>query len=101
MSEIEHISEILPRVLEKLDLIYSHVLSTDKPFLSLDEAAEYTQIPKASLYTYCSRGTVPFFKRGRRTFFKKSELDQWILENKVKSDCELSMEAATRMVLDR
>jgi excisionase family DNA binding protein len=92
---------LIPQILAKLDLIYSHIQYSDRPFMSIDEAAQYTQIPKASLYTYCSRGTVPFFKRGRRTFFKKSELDLWILENKVRSDKELSREAATRMVLDR
>jgi len=107
MSDFEHIKPILKRALDelgilgKLEEIQANILHNGRPFMSIEEAAKYTQIPKASLYTYCSRGSIEFYKRGRRTFFKKAELDQWILENKVKSDKEISGEASTYMVREK
>lgn len=51
-------------------------------YLSIDEASEYLRIPTSTLYQYCSARKIPFLKRGKRSYFLKSDLDQWMLSDR-------------------
>ena len=56
--------------------------SDAKEILNVNEAAELTGLARQTLYGMTSQRTVPYFKRGKRIFFKRSELEQWLLENR-------------------
>lgn len=65
----------------------------EKP-LNLFEAAEYLSISKSSLYKLTSRKQIAYYKpNGKLIFFKKSELDRWILRNRHKTVDEIDAEA--------
>ena len=71
------------------------LLSTqaDKP-LNFDEAAKYLNITKSYLYKLCCWKQISYFKPGgKKNFFKKSDLDNWLFRNKVKSNSQLEEEA--------
>lgn len=53
-----------------------------KEILNVNEAAELTGLARQTLYGMTSQRTIPFFKRGKRILFKRSELEQWLLENR-------------------
>lgn len=42
--------------------------------LTSDAAAEFIGISVATLRNYCSRGMIPYYRRGRRSFFYTNEL---------------------------
>jgi len=46
--------------------------------LTVDEAASYLRISRAKLAELIARGTVPSYRLGRRRFFLRSVLDQWL-----------------------
>ena len=57
--------------------------------LTLNEASEYTGLSKATMYGYTHRNQIPYSKPGgNRIFFLKSDIDSWLMSNKIK--CEKS-----------
>ncbi|HPE84106.1 MAG TPA: helix-turn-helix domain-containing protein, partial [Aequorivita sp.] len=53
-----------------------------KEILSFQEAIAYLDVSKSFLYKLTSSNNITFFKpSGKLIYFKKSDLDQWILRN--------------------
>jgi excisionase family DNA binding protein len=50
--------------------------------LTLEEASQFLNIAKQTIYGFTSKRLIPHFKRGKKLYFKKSELESWILESK-------------------
>ena len=48
--------------------------------MDIRQASEYLGISGDTLYRYASEGFVPAFKLGNRWRFKKSLLDQWMIQ---------------------
>jgi excisionase family DNA binding protein len=46
--------------------------------LTVDETAIYLRISRAKLAELIARGAVPSYRLGRRRFFLRSVLDQWL-----------------------
>ncbi len=65
-----------------------------KPF-NFIETREYLSCSKSYLYKLTSNNIIPHSKRGKRLYFDKKVLDQWLLSNKVKSVSEIQNEADT------
>jgi excisionase family DNA binding protein len=57
--------------------------------LNANQAAKLLNIAKPTLYSKTSRQEIPFFKRGKKLLFRKSELIQWIENGKHRSKAEL------------
>ena len=55
--------------------------STDKLF-NVKEAAEYLDIAPQTLYGYTSNRTIPFIKKGKKLYFRKTDLDKWLSEGR-------------------
>ena len=54
-----------------------------KPFLSLEETADYLNLSRNTVYSYTHRKLIPFYKlRGRKLYFKIEELNKFILNEK-------------------
>jgi len=69
-------------------------LFLQKQVLSFDEACKYCTISKSKMYKHTSANTIPFYKpEGKLIFFKKEELDIWLLRNRQSSIDELQREA--------
>jgi len=50
---------------------------TDRDVITVEEAAELYPMSRKALWEGQRKGSVPGFKIGRRTFFRRSELDAW------------------------
>ncbi|MES2131994.1 MAG: helix-turn-helix domain-containing protein [Bacteroidota bacterium] len=60
--------------------------------LSVEEATIFLNLARQTLYGFTSKREIPFIKRGKKLYFKKSELNAWLLEGKKKSKGELLKE---------
>ena len=49
-----------------------------KPFLSLQEAAELTDLSKSTLYRLTSERQIPHIKRSGKLLFNRVELIEWL-----------------------
>lgn len=52
--------------------------SHPNPALTVEEAASYLRISRTKLRELIARGSVPSYQLGRRRFFLRSVLDQWL-----------------------
>ncbi len=63
---------------------------------TIEEARQYIGVSKSHLYKLTSNNLIPHYKpTGRKIYFEKRELDQWLLRNRVKTREEIESEAAT------
>lgn len=69
--------------------------STEPEILTIDEAAAFLKISKATVYEKTSEKKIPHFKKGNRLYFYRTDLEAWIREGKVKTHSEIEGDAAT------
>lgn len=68
-----------------------------KDILSFQEAIQYLDLSESSLYKLTSDSKITFFKpNGGKLYFKKTDLDNWMLQNENKSVEELGNELLTK-----
>lgn len=78
------------------DAISAKLAPYRKDILSLDEAAKYTGLKKSYLYKLTAAKAIPHYKpNGKNCFFKRTELEEWLTTNPVKTTAELNAEAQT------
>ncbi|WP_428242964.1 helix-turn-helix transcriptional regulator [Gynuella sp.] len=54
-----------------------------KEIMTINDCAIYTGLSTSYLYKLTSKKEIPFFKpMGKRVYFKRTEIDQWLLRNK-------------------
>lgn len=51
-------------------------------FLSVEQAALFLNLAKQTLYGLTSNRGIPFFKKGKKLYFRKSELKNWLLSGR-------------------
>lgn len=60
--------------------------------INIKQAAIFLNLAPQTLYGFTSKHTIPFLKRGKKLYFRKSELETWLAEGKQKSNSEISQE---------
>lgn len=82
----------------KLDRIEQLTIISSKSVLDLAEAALFTGYSESHLYNLTSKRAIPHYKKSRKLYFKKNELEEWMLERQVKTDKEVQSKATTYVV---
>lgn len=65
-------------------------VSTGNPILTVDEAANFLKLAKQTVYQLVSARDIPFSKKGKRLYFHRHELEQWIAEGRKQTRKEIS-----------
>lgn len=60
--------------------------------MNFDQCLQMTGFSSALLYRMTSNREIPHYKKGRLLFFKRSEVEAWLLENRVKTQDEEKLE---------
>lgn len=86
--------------LEQLEKLITANNLLQKPVLNFQEASQYLEVSPSHLYKLTSKRTIPHFcPNGKKLYFKRLELDEWLLRNKQLSDTEI--EQKTESYLSR
>ena len=73
-----------------------------KTILTLEEVAKYTNYSKSYIYKLTSRREIPCYKpNGKQLYFKRTEIDEWLLTNRKMTNKEIESEVATKSVLQQ
>jgi excisionase family DNA binding protein len=93
----KHLQETrIDNELKKLDKKLSDLVIANKKTLSFEEAAAYLDLSKSYLYLLTSTKQIPHYKpSGKRIYFDRQELDQWVRQNRIKPNEEIEIEAAS------
>ena len=92
-SEIKNmLKEIISEVLHECNGTKEH---NSKRVLSIGEAAEFLKLKISTLYEKTATRIIPHFKKGNRLYFLQTDLEEWLIQGKVKMRREIQQEAAT------
>ncbi|MDB5287366.1 MAG: hypothetical protein JWR05_2315 [Mucilaginibacter sp.] len=87
--------EVVRRLFEKVERIeimleqFEPKEDDENELLNIQEAAAFLKVSVAAIYTKVSRKEIPVSKPGRRLYFNKTELKDWIRQGKRKTLNEL------------
>lgn len=84
---------------ERLQNIEKLIIISSKNALNVKEAAVMLDISESRLRHLVSQKEIPHYKQNSKVFFKKSELEDWMLQTKVKSNYEIQQEAVNYAAL--
>lgn len=91
--------DLIIQRLEKLErLIVSQGINS-KEVLNLQEACQYLELSQSHIYKLTSAGNIPHYKpNGKKLYFKRSELDTWLLRNRCATQDEIEQQAADYLI---
>ena len=78
-------------------------IKTDRPFLTVKEAAEFLGLAIQTIYQLSHYREIPHYKpNGKRIYFKKSDLIDYVLNDKnlIKSDKQIEQEVIQESIED-
>lgn len=94
------VTEIRKLLREELEGYFSttnYLQHNDQPepdsLLSIQQAADFLHLSVPTLYGKVHNRELPFSKRGKRLYFSKSELTEWVKSGQRKTQSELDAEA--------
>ena len=95
-------SEEFKQISEQLERIERGVLLRSKEVLTIEECAMLTGMAVKNLYRHTSDRTIPFYKpMGGKVYFRKEEIERWMLRNRQPTKDEVESEASTRAFLNK
>lgn len=89
-------SEEFIALTSKLENIEKITLLGAKNVLTLEDVALITGYSKGHIYRLTSEQGIPHYKpNGRNLFFKKDEIEDWLLQNRISTIEEINSKATT------
>jgi excisionase family DNA binding protein len=70
-------------------------------FMNVQQVAEYLSLSVQTIYGLTSRLEVPTIKKGKRLYFKKAEIDEWLLKGRRKTKEEIIEQAHNYLIRNK
>lgn len=86
---------------ERLIRIERMVLIGSKNVLDTSEVAMMLNLSESRIRHLVSSKDIPHYKQGAKTYFKKSEIEDWQCSKRIPTNKEISSLATTHMVLHK
>ena len=97
----ETTEQILSKQIEDLKVKIENIENlflTQKNVLNFSELKLYTNLSESYLYELTSSGGIPCYKpNGKKLYFKKQEIEDWLLSNRKATNIELDELASTHI----
>tara|TARA_B100001142_G_scaffold30668_1_gene27221 strand:+ start:2161 stop:2469 length:309 start_codon:yes stop_codon:yes gene_type:complete len=98
---IETTEQILSKKIEELTIKIDSIeklLLTQKNVLNFSEVKLYTNLSESYLYELTSSGGIPCYKpNGKQLYFKKQEIEDWLLSNRKATNIEIDELASSHI----
>lgn len=92
---------ILNKLIEIANKLDEHNL-LQKTVLNFNEACKFIDVSQSHLYKLTSTRQIPHFcPQGKKLYFKRSELDEWLQRNRQSTSSEIEREAMDNMLKSR
>lgn len=100
----EQLPEAVNQLNLKLDKIEQMLIENNKPqfeqpeqFLNIQEAAELLTLSVPTIYSKVSKNELPVMKRGKRLYFSRTELLNYLKDGRKLTNDEIVSEAAKHL----
>lgn len=95
-------SDIIIQKLDSIERKLSEQNILQKEILSFSEACQYLEVSQSHLYKLTSGKQIPHFcPQGKKLYFKRSELDQWLQRNRQSTADEIEQKASDYVARNR
>ena len=85
--------------LERIEKLLETQQAMQKQVLNFNDTCIYLELSQSHLYKLTSTGSIPHYKpNGKKLYFKREELDTWLLRNRNNSIDEIEQEAANYLI---
>ena len=84
--------------IEQLLLHASHPATQEDELLTISQAAKFLNLSVPTIYGKVSRKEIPVNKQGKRLYFYRSELGDWIKAGRKKTVLEIRQEAEENII---
>ena len=89
-------------IIERLNSIEKLLVeqqTMQKQVLNFNETCKYLELSQSHLYKLTSTGAIPHYKpNGKKIYFNREELDNWLLRNRIDSQNEIEQQAANFLI---
>lgn len=86
--------EVIFQKLDRIEKMLTEHNMLQKEVLNFNEAAIYLEVSHSHLYKLTSTGKIPSYKpNGKKLYFNREELNEWLLSNRQASIAEIEEEA--------
>lgn len=96
----ENLPKAVSNLTQELSEIKRLLLAQNSPssgsqdeLLTIQQAGELLSLSVPTLYGYVQRKEIPVSKRGKRLYFSKLELTEWVKNGRIRTTSELGSEA--------
>lgn len=86
---------------ERLERIERLLVVSSKEVLTTADAALMLNVSESRVRHLTSAKEIPYYKQGGRTYFKKSEIEEWQLAQRVPTNEEIRRRGTTYAVINR
>ena len=69
--------------------------------LTIEQASHFLNLAVQTIYGFTAKYEIPFFKRGKKLYFRKSELEAWINEGRKKTVNQIKAELTSNSQINR
>lgn len=87
------LSEKVGLIEQMLNQFFQGTKKPENEFLNVEETAKYLGLATATIYDMAHKKSIPYCKKGKKLYFVQSELNQWILSSRRKTNEEINQEA--------
>lgn len=94
-NEVAKQGVILEQIQTLLNQLVNLPQEAKEEYLNIDEASTFLSVAKATLYVKVSRREVPSIRKGKRLYFSKLDLIEYLNSGKRKTKEELQASAST------
>lgn len=86
---------------ERLERIERLLIVNAKTALTVSDVALLLGVSESRIRHLVSEREIPHYKQGYKTFFKKSEIEEWQLMRRIPTNAEISSKATTHIVTSK
>ena len=85
-------------IIEMIEKKLNEIKVIQKPIMSVDELAVYLDLSPSYIRKMTHNREIPYYKpNGKKLYFNKEEIDEWVLSSRVMTNEELRREARKRV----
>ena len=101
---LENLPSAVHQLTDKLDTIERLLQGLVSPskahqdLMNINQASEFLNLSKQTIYQKVSSGTLPFMKRSKRLYFSREELTAYLKAGRKKTNQEIEDEASDYLV---
>ena len=81
--------ELRQIIREELQRVNTKQEDKESQIMTIIDVCKYLDLSKSYIYKLTSLKAIPHYKRGKKLYFKKQEINNWLLEKKVSTMDEL------------